>query len=255
MATIAKPRNPIKSVKEEDFEGQPTIQEPVKNTPPRGGMGSCKKVLSDDEIRNAGQYEDKTNEQTDEKPDTVEPTSASTDTQPDSDRAETSREGTQKVVQEVSEKEQARRLEFSKIKKEKINEAAEEILSCLEPLFAREFKLACNEMRCADIGIYILAILNRLSKEADYYNPDFEAEWEKGVVGYNDDLYCEYCSKKIENPDKLKQRFCSNLCARYFRETQQTGVIYPDEHTLPGKSEEEIEREAYEAELKRTGGN
>jgi hypothetical protein len=156
-----------------------------------------------------------------------------------------------KVVVEKT-KEEKRRDEFSKQKLQEINKGAEEILSCLEPQVAHEYRIACAEYKCKDIGIYILAILNRLGKESDYYSPDFEPEWAKGTIGIHDELRCRYCDKLIENPTKVRQVFCSNLCAKYEREKNQTGLIFPDQ-TVEESTVEEKESEAYLAEQKRVG--
>jgi len=248
MATIAKPRTSQKNVKDDFFDPQPPIVEPPVDTKPTGGMGKARKTIIDETITNAGQY----NEQETEG-DTIEPTGTGTDTVVGDQGLEVVGEGDIKVISEVEKQEEERRRIFSLEKKALINEGAEQILSCLEPAFAHEYHEACKEFRCENIGVYILAILNRLSKESDFANPDFEPEWERGVVGFTDEIFCEYCNKKIKN-SRRKQKYCSNLCAKYDRERNESGVIHPDETIWDDKTEEDKEREQYEDEQMRNGG-
>lgn len=258
MATIAKPRHSVNNVRDDFFDPQPapTIIQPPKSTAPRGGMGKPGKVLKDDSIKNSGQYNgDKDEPKTlDQGIASDEPTAHSAGNQSIDTDSKAGGKGYNKSVSLLEQEEAKRRATFSELKRKSINQGAEELLSCLEPNFANEFRIAAMEHRVADIGIYILGILNRLSKEVDFNNPDFEVEWEQGVVGYTDVLKCNYCGKEIINPTKLKQKFCTNLCAKYYREQGDTGVVYPDEFTVPSETPEEQERKAYEEELKRTGG-
>lgn len=267
MATIAKPRTPINNVRDDFFDPQPEKEStgtgpaeiviPPKSTSPKGGMGRPGKVLKDDTIKNAGQYSGDSGEQKtiDSGPAADEPATASSGDKPDSAAGKAGGAGYQKSVSLLEQEEQKRRTAFSELKRKSINQGAEELLSCLEPTFANEYRIAAMEYGVKDIGIYILGILNRLAKEVDYSNPDFEVEWEQGVVGYTDTLHCNYCGKEIINPKKLKQKFCSNLCAKYYREQGETGIIYPDESSVERPSPEDEERTAYEAEVQRSGGN
>lgn len=258
MATIAKPRNTINNVKDDFFDPQPgPAQEIVKpSQTPRGGMGKPKAVLEDDKLTNAGQYGDKEDEQkTIDKGVAVdEPPAAGTSDKPVDTDGKAGGEGYKKSVSLLEQEEQKRRAAFSELKRRAINQGAEELLSCLEPSAANEYRIAAMEYGVKDIGIYVLGILNRLAKEVDFNNPDLEVEWQNGVVGYTDTLRCNYCGKEIVNPTKLKQKFCSNLCAKYYREQGDTGVVYPDEHRTERPTPEDEERTAYEAELQRTGG-
>lgn len=240
-----KARKRIKHVKEEDITNPPE---------PTSGMCSTQKSTSIiiAERKSESKEEEQTNlpeggsnvkEEINSKPDLDEPTSTGNDTPGGSVGG--------KVVVEKT-KEEKRRDEFSKQKLQEINRGAEAILSCLEPQVAHEYKIACAEYKCKDIGIYILATLNRLGKESDYYNPDFEPEWAQGTIGIHDELRCRYCDKLIENPTKVRQVFCSNLCAKYDREQNKTGLIFPDQTTEESTVEEQ-EKEAYLSEQKRVG--
>jgi hypothetical protein len=255
MGTIARPRTSQKNVKDDFFDEQPNqnqIVQPKKDTKPTGGMGKAKKTIQDESIKNKeGLYEQP--EVINEESNTNEPSSASTDTEPILEGCETVGEGDIQVISEVERLEEERRHKFSVEKRDKINDGAEHILSCLEPQFAHEFKMAASEFQCKDIGVYILAILNRLSKESDWNNPDFEPEWERGVVGFTDEIFCEYCNKKITT-GRRKQKYCSNLCAKYDREQNETGIIHPDETIHDDRTVEDIEAEQYRQEIKRNGG-
>ena len=260
-----KARKRIKHVREEE------ITNPVSS----GGMCSNQKssavIVAEAKARDEKIAEDKSNvptgggdattnaftegesnvkETIDSKSDIIEPDGTGTDTKDDSAGAEVGSQGTRVLVEKTQE--QKRRDEFSKAKIEAINKGADAILSCLEPQFAHEFNLACTEYKCAGIGIYILAILNRLSKEADYYNPDFEPEWEQGEVGFREELRCNYCNKVIPNPTRMKQKYCSNLCAKYDRERNETGLIFPED-TIEENTVEETEEKAFNDEQKRLG--
>jgi len=255
MGTIAKPRTSQKNVKDDFFDEQPNqnqIVTPPKNTAPSGGMGKAKKTIQDETLKNKeGLYEEP--EVINEGPNTDEPSGTGTDTEPVVEGCETVGEGNKVVISEVERQEEERRRKFSLEKRDLINEGAKQILSCLEPMYAHEFQMAAKEFQCKDIGVYILAILNRLSKESDYNNPDFEPEWERGVVGFTDEIFCEYCNKKITS-GRRKQKYCSNLCAKYDREQNETGIIHPDETIHSDKTIEDIESEQYRQEIKRNGG-
>jgi hypothetical protein len=134
----------------------------------------------------------------------------------------------------------------------RLNQHVEYILSCLEPEANQNFHTAAFDAKVKDIGIYILGILNRMHKMADYFEPDIEFEWEDGVVGYSEDLYCQYCHKKIERPTNLKQLFCSNICARDYKNASSTGVIFPS-NVQRGPTVEEMEEKQWEREQKRIG--
>ncbi len=225
-----KARKRIKHVKEEDITNPPE---------PMSGMCSTQKSTATIIAERKSEAKEAFNSQSDSN----EPTGTSNDT-PDGSVGG-------KVVVEKT-KEEKRRDEFSKQKLQEINKGAEAILSCLEPQVAHEYRIACAEYKCKDIGIYILATLNRLGKESDYYNPDFEPEWAKGTIGIHDELRCRYCDKLIENPTKVRQIFCSNLCAKYEREKNETGLVFPDQ-TTENQTVEEQEQEAHLAEQKRVG--
>ena len=182
--------------------------------------------------------------------DTIEPNGTSPVTEGNSEVPEGGGEGTRVTVEQTVE--QKRREDFSKKRLSEINEGARVILSCLEPQFAQEFYTAAKDYKVADIGIYVLGILNRLSKQADYYDIDFEPEWEQGDVGFTDKLFCQYCNKEIIKPTRMKQKFCSNLCARYNKERNDTGLTFPDQ-TVEGQTVEEQEADAKLEELKRLG--
>lgn len=267
MATIAKPRTPIKDVKDDFFDQQPTgkntraekdnVRKQNRSGAPGVGAGNASEVINNDSIRNAGQYsggEDERQEVINEGVTTDEPATTGVGDKPDSAAGEIGGGGYKESISLLEREEQKRRAAFSELKRKSINQGAEELLSCLEPSYANEYRIASMEYGVKDIGIYILGILNRLAKEVDYNNPDFEVEWEQGVVGYTDTLHCNYCGKEIISPTKLKQKFCSNLCAKYYREQGNTGIIYPDEGGADeNDSVEEQERRAYEAEQKRLG--
>jgi hypothetical protein len=252
MGTKARPRPKPDNVREDFFEDQPdnNIVAPPKSTAPSGGMGKAKKTIQDDTLTNKEGLYDEPKEDEFLSANTNEPTSTGPDTESDDQGNETVGEGDIKTLSEVEEQEEERRRVFSLEKKRLINEGAQHILSCLEPQYAHEFHMACQEFQCQNIGVYILAILNRLSKESDFNNPDFEPEWERGVVGFTDEIFCEYCNKKIEG-SRRKQKYCSNLCAKYDRDRNQTGIIHPDETIYDDETEEERERRQYEEELKR----
>lgn len=137
---------------------------------------------------------------------------------------------------------------------ELLNEWATNLLSCLDPEARQNFHTAAFDAKVTDIGLYILGMLNRLHKMGDYFEPDIEVEWEQGSIGYDQDLYCEYCSTKIVEPQHLKQRFCNNRCARNYKLKNTTGVIYPktDAQSHDVKDQEEKQ---WEAEQKRMGVN
>lgn len=253
MGTIARPRTSQNNVKDDFFDEQPTkgIVTPKKSTPPKGGMGKAKKTIQDETLKNKeGLYDEP---DFNEEPNPNEPTGTGTDTESVDQGSKVVGEGDILAISEVEKQEEERRRKFSLEKRDLINEGAKHILSCLEPTYAHEFYMAAQEFQCKDIGVYILAILNRLSKESDYNNPDFEPEWERGVVGFTDEIFCEYCNKKITS-GRRKQKYCSNLCAKYDREQNQTGIIHPDETIHDDKTVEEIEEEQYRQELVRNGG-
>jgi hypothetical protein len=130
---------------------------------------------------------------------------------------------------------------------EKLNEAAETLLKCLPDEMAKDFRTACfKDFGMKDMGIYLMGLLNRLYKVGDYYNPDIEPEWDKRIVGYSSELYCNYCGKLIENPGNLNQLFCCNLCSKNYRVKYSTGVIKPVEKELP--TEEEQDQTAWDKE-------
>ena len=112
----------------------------------------------------------------------------------------------------------------------KLNDAAMLILDHLMPEVKKEFLIAAQEWGVPDIAIYVLGLLNRLYKTVDFYNPDIEPEWQKRVVGYDDHLVCQHCNQVIQNPTHLRQKFCSNICARDFAKgAQDTGLVYPND--------------------------
>lgn len=130
---------------------------------------------------------------------------------------------------------------------ERLNEAAETLLKCLPDEMAKDFRTACfKDHSMKDMGIYLMGLLNRLYKVGDYYNPDIEPEWDKRVVGYSSELYCNYCNKLIENPGNLNQLFCSNLCSKNYKDKYSTGVIKPVEKEHP--TEEEEDQKAWDKE-------
>ena len=137
-------------------------------------------------------------------------------------------------------------------KLKKLNECAEFILDQLFPEEAHEYRIASSDSGIEDIGIYIMGLLNRLYKQADYYNPDLEPEWEKRVVGYTDKLKCANCQRIIDHPRNLKQRFCSNICAKEYSDATTTGVVYPPEKDYgPETKSDEL---SWEREQKRIYG-
>jgi hypothetical protein len=88
----------------------------------------------------------------------------------------------------------------------------------------------------------------------DYWESDIEPEWEQGLVGYNEHLFCEFCKEEIM-PGKtthLKQRFCSNLCAKRYKEANTTGLVFPDKGSF-GPDEAAIEEKQWQQEAKREG--
>ena len=145
-----------------------------------------------------------------------------------------------------------RELRQSEERIRKLNASAVYILNCLEPGFCQDWMQAAQENRIKDIGVYVLGVLNRLSKMVDYMETDIEPEWDRGFIGYDEHLYCEYCKKEIENPTNIKQRFCTNLCAKRYKDSNTTGVIYPG--TNRGPTEEEVEEKQWEREQRREGG-
>lgn len=246
-------RKRVKTMSEKDLE-TPGVNKTdedsgKKQTQPSGGMGPTTKsaftIIQENkqETEKTGDKQGDVKEKVDNKPNTAEPSRPSADTGAND-------KGGKVVVEETQEEKRRRKLSERKI--EIINKAANDILDCLDPRFVDEYKIAAKEYSCKDIGVYILAVLNRLAKEVDFYNPDFEPEWEQGIVGFTTKLYCRYCGKEIENPTKFKQVYCCNLCAKYDREQNEPGIIYPDQ-TIEGKSIEEQEKDAYLAEKKRRG--
>lgn len=144
-------------------------------------------------------------------------------------------------------------LELSKERVKKLNECATFMLNCLEPGFREDWREAAKEQRIPDIGMYVLGVLNRLSKMVDYMEYDIEPEWEQGFVGYNEKLFCEFCTKEIPitKTTHLRQRFCDNLCAKRYDEMHNTGIVFPAEK--PGPSEDEIDQAKWQQEAKREG--
>jgi hypothetical protein len=144
-------------------------------------------------------------------------------------------------------------LKVSKERIKKLNQSAKFMLACLEPSFAADWEQAAKEQRVKDIGVYVLGVLNRLSKMVDYMESDIEPEWDQGLVGYNEHLFCDYCKKEIEitKETHLKQRFCNNLCAKRYNDAHITGIIYPTTPHRP--SEEEIDEKGWQREAKREG--
>ncbi len=251
-----KARKRIKHVKEDHFDNQDGVAGGMCSTP-KSTHTLIAESKGENNVKDAKEdistkHEDnaKNEETIDTKPDPNEPNGPSPDNGADNKGIEVGGQGNRVTVEKTEEEE--KRDEFSKQKLISINKGAEEILSCLEPQFAHEFKIACAEYKCKDIGIYLLAILNRLSKESDYYNPDFEPEWDRGDIGINKELNCKYCGKNIENPTKVKQVYCSNLCAKYDKERNDTGLIYPDQ-TIEDQTVEESEQEAFLNEQQRVG--
>jgi hypothetical protein len=135
----------------------------------------------------------------------------------------------------------------------KLNECTNFILDCLSRGIKHEFEIAAKDYDIKDIGIYVLGILNRLYKAVDLYNPDFEPEWEQGVVGEDKQLYCQYCNKHIIKPKNPRQVYCCNLCARYDNERNTTGIVQPNE-AYDG-TEAEMDALDWEREQKAQGAN
>ena len=156
------------------------------------------------------------------KPDTIEPNGTGTDVKDGSEGAEVGSQGTRVLVEKTEE--EKRRDEFSKKRLGEINVGADAILSCLEPQFAKEFYTAAKDYRCEDIGIYILGILNRLSKQADYYDIDFEPEWEVGDVGFTDKLHCQL-TFLLCNPRQLAI-YTIHLNLNYLHHTVKQQIAY-----------------------------
>lgn len=137
-------------------------------------------------------------------------------------------------------------------RKELLNEWSMNILNCLDPEAKQNFLTASFDAQISDIGLYILGILNRMHKMGDYFEPDIEPEWEMGGIGYDQDLYCEYCKQKITSPQNLRQRFCSNRCSRNYKLQNTTGVIFPKTEAQQHDSVD-LEEKQWEAEQKRLG--
>ena len=137
-------------------------------------------------------------------------------------------------------------------KRIKLNDAADVILSCLEPSSAQDIRMAAKDYKIMDMGIYILGLINRLVKTVDYYEPDIEVEWESGKVGYSSKLTCKYCGKEIEEPKNIKQIYCSNRCARRDRDFGETGIVFPNQHGT-GVSDVEVDEKQWEKEQRRIG--
>jgi hypothetical protein len=137
-------------------------------------------------------------------------------------------------------------------KRIKLNDAADVVLSCLEPSSAQDIRMAAKDYKIRDMGVYILGLINRLVKTVDYYEPDIEAEWESGKVGYSSKLTCKYCGKDIEEPKNIKQIYCSNRCARRDRDFGETGIVFPNQHGT-GVSDVEVDEKKWEQEQKRIG--
>jgi len=137
-------------------------------------------------------------------------------------------------------------------KLELLNEWASNILNCLDPEAKQNFHTAAFDAKVVDIGLYILGILNRMHKMGDYFEPDIEVEWEKGTIGYDQELFCEYCKQKITNAQHLQQKFCSNRCSRNYKLRNATGVIYPKSDAAAHESVDQEEKQ-WEAEQKRLG--
>jgi len=152
-----------------------------------------------------------------------------------------------------SDAERKEKIKKNKEMRKSLNESALFLLSCLEPGFKKDWMEAAEEQRVKDIGVYVLGVLNRLSKMVDYMEYDIEPEWEQGVIGYNEQLYCEYCKKEIEltRTTNLRQRFCSNLCAKRYEDAHKTGIVFPADKF--GPSEEAMEEKKWMKENKRDG--
>lgn len=179
---------------------------------------------------------------------------------PEETRSEEGREekdvgGFVELDNEQDERDRKKRIEQEASGKQRIellNEWATNILSCLDPEARQNFHTAAFDAKVTDIGLYVLGMLNRLHKMGDYFEPDIEIEWEQGSIGYDQDLYCEYCSSKIVSPQHLKQRFCNNRCARNFKLKNTTGVIYPKSE-VAGHQAVDPEEKQWEHEQKRLG--
>ncbi len=155
------------------------------------------------------------------------------------------------------EKQEAqKKVEKTKLAQERrkqLNEAADVFMACLEPSFAVDWRQTAEEQKVKDFGVFLLGVLNRLSKMVDYTESDIEPEWEQGEIGYNEQLYCEYCKKEIEltKTTHLRQKFCSNLCAKRQKDSNTTGIIFPNDN--PGPTEEALEEKQWQREAKREG--
>lgn len=132
---------------------------------------------------------------------------------------------------------------------DKLNECADYILSCLEPDYKKDWQLAAKENKVPDLGIYLLGVLNRLSKMVDYMETDIEPGWETGKIVIDEKLYCQYCKKLIESPTNIKQIYCSNLCAKKYRDKYATGIVYPTGHSTV--TEEQMEKQQWDREQRR----
>jgi hypothetical protein len=269
-----KPRKRMHNVKEEDITNPPKnddggvrhdgdgSSEGSDNKVPQVGAGMCSTQKSTSVIKAEREQEAKqkqvaftegdsnVEETVNNKPDTDEPDGSSTDTKNDNEGSEVRSPGAVVLVEKTEE--EKRREVHTKERVKEMDKGADAILSCLDPSFSREFYQACEEYKCKGIGIYILATLNRLAKQADFYDVDFEPEWEAGNVGFVDKLKCHYCNKEIKNPTRMKQKFCNNLCAKYDRERNETGLIFPED-TTEGVTVEEQEEQAFNDEKKRLG--
>jgi hypothetical protein len=155
--------------------------------------------------------------------------------------------------QKADEKLKQQEIAASREKIKKLNDAAWTILSYLEPSFKADWKQAAEEQKVMDIGVYVLGVLNRLSKMVDYWETDIEPDWEQGIIDYTEHLFCEYCKKEIEmtKDTHLRQRFCSNLCAKRYADVHTTGIIFPNNN--PGPAEAVIEEKQWRKEAKREG--
>lgn len=132
----------------------------------------------------------------------------------------------------------------------KINASAEEILKCLPNEMARDFRIACyKDYDMKDLGIYFMGLLNRLYKTGDFYNPDIEPEWDKRVVGYSAELVCNFCKEIIVDAQNIGQLFCTNACAKKYKDKYTTGVLKPSDKDRG--SEAEQDEIAWDREVRR----
>jgi len=103
-------------------------------------------------------------------------------------------------------------------RKKALNAAAHTILDVMGDVKKADFVTVAEETGLP-LGFYIASLLNFIYHQPSLYAYLAEDAWTSEVESIPDEpLYCEFCKKLIKKPDYIKQRFCSNLCAKRFKD-------------------------------------